>query len=74
MIVTSLFVESAPSLAVARTAYTPGDGKRADVTTAPLATGLGPAGSNVTFVGPRSCIQVTVNPRGRGAAEELACA
>ena len=30
--------------------------------------------SNVTFAGPRNCIQVTVNPRGRGAADELACA
>ena len=74
VIVTSLLVESAPSLAVARRAYTPGDGKRAAVTTAPPATGVGPAGSNEIFDGPLNCIQVTVNPRGRGAADELACA
>ena len=74
VMVTSVFVDIAPSFAVARRMYVPGCWNRAVIEALPSATGVEPAGSRVTFAGPRICIHETVRPRGRGVAFELVCA
>src|SRR5579864_602013 len=70
--VTSLRVDSAPSLAVARRTYVPACENRAVTDTLPSATRVGPLDSNVTFAGPRICIHATDNPRGRAGPDEFA--
>src|SRR5262249_39459157 len=74
VIVTSAFVDSAPSFAVTRSTYVPRSLNRTVVSAFPFSTATGPPRSTRAFAGPRSCIQVTVRPRGRGDADEFACA
>src|SRR5882762_109386 len=73
MTVISIGVDSAPSLAVARSTYFPGTVKCAVVTALPSFTAMGPAGSNTTLAGPRYSSQVTVSPLGRDPVVILTC-
>ena len=73
MTVISVRVNSAPSLAVARSTYVPGAVKCAVVTALPSATAIGPEGSNTTLAGPRYSSHVTVSPLGREPVDILTC-
>ena len=74
LIVTSVFADSAPSLAMARTTYVPRALNVAVTSARPAVTGRAAGASNAIFAGPRICIHDTVSPRGRATADEFACA